>query len=94
MLGSRTRSRILRWEVDESREVKPRFTNMQVIPATSKQADEVAWEHSSAGDPTSIIKKDARPPAILRGGGDGDNIPGLEVELFVDCSTIVIQSAD
>jgi hypothetical protein len=68
--------------------------NMHVIPVTSEQADEVAWEYGSAGHPTSIVKKNTRPPAILRGGGDSDNIPGLEVELFVDRSTVVVQSAN
>ena len=56
----------------------------------SVQADEVAWECRSARCSTGIVKKHTRPPAVLGGLGDGHDIPGLKVELFVGRGVVVV----
>ena len=60
----------------------------------SEQADEVAWEDMPPTLAPVFVQQLTAPPTILWRRGDGDDIARLEVELFVDSRSVVIQRLD
>lgn len=56
-----------------------------------EQANKVAGEHIPPLHPPRLIKKFAAPPPIIRRRSHGDNIPGLEVKLFLNRGCVIVQ---
>ena len=59
-----------------------------------EQAHKVAREDVFAGLSARLVQELAAPPTVLGSSGDSDDISLLEVELFVDRSTVVVHRLD
>ena len=62
-----------------------------VIRESLEQANKIAREYISSSLSTVFVEQFTAPPTIVRGGRDSYDISGLEVELFLDRSRIIIQ---
>ena len=56
-----------------------------------EEADEVAREDVAAGLPPGFVKELTAPPAIFRRRSNSNDIPSLEIKLFIDGSLVVIE---
>jgi hypothetical protein len=57
-----------------------------------EQTHEVAWEYVSARLSSRFVKKFATPPSVFGGIRHCDDIPRLEIKLFVNGSRVIIES--
>lgn len=56
-----------------------------------EERHEVARENMSSGYSSSLVEQLAAPPAIFRRRSNSNNIPSLEIKLFIDGSLVVIE---
>jgi hypothetical protein len=56
-----------------------------------EQANEIAWEHIPAFLSAILVEKLATPPPIFWSSRDSNDVPSLEIKLFLDGGGVIIQ---
>lgn len=61
------------------------------IRGALEERHKVARENTSSAHSSSLVEQLAAPPAIFRRRSNSNDIPSLEIKLFIDGSLVVIE---